>query len=154
MPTRQEPPLHHRKPRRRLPAGARLALLIVGSLAAIVVMAAIALRIAFPPARVRALVQQQLSTALARQVRFGDARLGLWPPVRLTVADPAISDPGGFQNGVLFRAHSVHLDLDVGAMFTRRLVVRRLLLDQPDLHVVLRSDGSTNLDSLGTGAAG
>src|SRR5262245_64320088 len=104
--------------------------------------------IAFPPPRVRAIVQAQLAGALAREVRYDDARIGLWPPVRLTVAGPALAEPGGFAQGAAFRARSVHLDLDVGALFGRRMVVRRLVLDGPQIHLVLRPDGTTNFDNV------
>ncbi len=121
---------------------------ILGIPLALVVVAWAAVAILLPPARVRALVQAQLSQALAREVRYDDARVSLWPPVRLTVVGPALAEPGGFDQGAAFRARSIHLDLDVFGLLARRLVVRRLILDQPQLHLVLRADGTTNLDHL------
>ena len=58
--------------------------------------------------------QAQLAGALAREVRFDDAALGLWPPVRLTVVGPALAEPGGFDaRRARSSARSLHLDLDV-----------------------------------------
>ena len=115
---------------------------------ALVLVAWLALVILFPPAKVRAIVQAQLAGALAREVRYDDAHIGLWPPVRLTVVGPALAEPGGFAQGAAFRARSVHFDLDVGALLGQRMVVKRLVLDGPQIHLVLRPDGTTNFDNL------
>jgi hypothetical protein len=120
----------------------------VGALLLLVLLAWGALAVLFPPAKVRALVSAQLTSALSREVRFADASLSLWPPVRLTVSAPALAEPGGFGNGAAFQARSLHLDLDVWALLSRRVVVRRLVLDRPALHLVLNPDGTTNLDGL------
>jgi hypothetical protein len=122
--------------------------IVVGALVVLFAIAWVVLAIAFPPARVRAIVSRQLSQALAREVRFDGAALGLLPPVRLTVARPALAEPGGFGRGAAFQARSLHLDLDVLALLGGKVVVRRLVLDRPSLHLVLRADGTTNLDGL------
>ena len=101
-----------------------------------------------PPARVHALVQAQLKGTLARDVRYAGASVGLLPPVRLTVARPELAEPGGFGSGTAFRAASLHLDLDLFALLFGRTVVRRVILDGPQLHLVLAADGSTNLDGI------
>ena len=90
----------------------------------------IALAVLLPPAKLRPLVQKQLGSMLSREVRFADARLWLWPPVRLSVQEPALAEPGGFAKGAAFKARSLNLDLDVLALLVRRLVVRRLELDR------------------------
>jgi hypothetical protein len=116
---------------------------------ALVLIAWGTLAILFPPARLKDLVRRQIGTSLAREVRFRDAGLRLWPPVRLTVDEFALAEPGGFGRGAALRAKAVHLDLDVLALLGRRVVVKRLVLDGPSLHLVLKPDGGTNLDSLG-----
>jgi len=126
----------------------RVALWIVAALIALVLVTWGALAVFFPPATVRALVSARLSSVLAREVRFADASLGLWPPVRLTVRRPALAEPGGFANGAALQARSLHLDLDLPALLSRRVVVRRLVIDRPALHLVLRPDGSTNFDGM------
>ncbi len=129
-------------------ATGRRLLWAVAALVALAIAAWATLVVLFPPPKLRALVQQQLSAALAREVRFGDATLGLWPPIRLTVWQPELAEPGGFGNGAAFRARSLHLDLDVLALLGRRIVVRRLVADRPSLHLALSADGTTNLDGI------
>jgi AsmA protein len=126
----------------------RVALWVVGALVALVLVCWGALAVFFPPARVRAMVNAQLATVLAREVRFADALLGLWPPVRLTVRQPALAEPGGFARGAAFQARSLHLDLDVLALLSRKVTVRRLVLDGPRIHLVLNPDGTTNFDGI------
>ncbi|TMQ72778.1 MAG: AsmA family protein, partial [Candidatus Eisenbacteria bacterium] len=108
-----------------------------------------AVAVLLPPARVRSMVQAQLAGALSRDVRFADATVGIFPPVRLTVKSPELAEPGGFAAGAAFRADAILLDLDVLALLGRRVVVRRLQVERPALHLVLRPDGSTNLDDIG-----
>jgi hypothetical protein len=127
---------------------ARTALVVLIAVVALFGLAWAALAILFPPARVRALVQAQLARSLTREVRFADAGLGLFPPVRLTVKALALSEAGGFANGTAFQTQALQLDLDVLALLSRRVVVKRLALDEPALHLVLRPDGTTNLDGI------
>lgn len=134
------------QPRTRTPL--RIALWIVAALVAFVLVAWGALAVAFPPARVREMVSARLSDVLARDVKFADASLGIWPPVRLSVQRPALAEPGGFANGSALKARSLHLDLDLSALFSRKVVVRRLVVDRPELHLVLRPDGTTNFDGI------
>ncbi|HET9326658.1 MAG TPA: AsmA-like C-terminal region-containing protein, partial [Candidatus Eisenbacteria bacterium] len=127
----------------------RLWLWLIAGALALVGVAWTAVAILFPPARVRSMVQAQLTQALSRDVRFADASVGLLPPVRLTVKGPELAEPGGFARGAAFRAEAIHLDLDVLALLGRRVVVRRLVVTRPTLHLVMRADGTTNLDDIG-----
>lgn len=107
------------------------------------------LAVMFPPAKVRQMVADALESQLRREVRFADAGLTLWPPVRLVVKKPELAEPGGFAQGAAFSADKLGLDLDLLSLLSRKVVVKRLAVDSPALHLVLRADGTTNLDSLG-----
>src|SRR5262245_5016223 len=126
----------------------RVVLVVAGAILLVVALCWGALAILFPPARVRALVSARLGAVVSREVRFADASVSLWPPVRLTVSQPGLAEPGGFGNGAAFQARSIHLDLDLFALLSRRVVVRRLVLERPAIHLVLRPDGTTNFDGL------
>lgn len=126
----------------------RLFLWALGAVAALVVVAWVALAAALPPAKVRALVTAQLERTLAREVRFTGASVGIWPPVRLTVWNLALAAPEGFAKGRVFEVRRLHLDLDLFALLGRKVVVRRLVLDEPSLDCILRPDGTTNLDGV------
>ena len=130
----------------RARAARRPLLIALASVAALIAAAWVALVVAFPPARLRALLETQASRALGREVRFERASLSLWPPVRLTVREPAVAEPGGFKAGTMVSARSVHLDFDLFALLVRRLVARRLEVVEPSIHLVLHPDGTTNFD--------
>ncbi len=129
----------------RLP---RVLLMVAGALVALVLLAWGALAIFLPPAKVRAMVQGQLATALSREVRFEGAHVSIFPPVRLKVTGVALAEPGGFANGAAFQARSLGLDLDVVALLGGKIVVSRLVLDRPALHLLTRADGTTNFDGI------
>ncbi|MFN8589049.1 MAG: AsmA-like C-terminal region-containing protein [Candidatus Eisenbacteria bacterium] len=131
----------------------RLALVVVSIPVALVALAWIALTVLFPPAKVKALVETELRRSLARDVRFEGASLGLWPPVRLSVKQLELAEPGGFARGVAFGVKTVQLDLDVPALLSRKVRVQRFALEQPTVHLLLRADGTTNFDSLGAAPA-
>lgn len=120
----------------------------LATLVTVVAVAWFALSALFPPARVKQLVNAQLQRTLRREVRFEDASLKLWPPVRLSVKRPVLAEPGGFVEGVAFSAASLELDLKVLPLLSRRIVAHRFAIEKPALHLVLRADGTTNFDSL------
>src|SRR5262245_48039199 len=129
-------------------ASPRRAMWVVLTLVALAVAACAAIVILLPPARIRAMARAQLAAALARDVRFRDASLSWWPPVGIRVTGLELAEPGGFRNGAAFQVQALQLDLDLLALFGGRVRVRRLVLDHPQIHVVLRPDGTTNLDGL------
>jgi len=133
-----------------------LRLLGVGvAVAAVLVAAAwIALATLLPRERVLALLRGQLTKSLRRETRIADVAVRLWPPVRLAARGFELAEPGGFARGAAVKVGSLDLDLDVLPLLARRLVVRSLTLEQPTLHLVLRADGTTNLDSLLVAAPG
>ena len=55
-------------------------------------LASVALTMLLPAALVKKIVADQLQAALRREVRFADARLQLWPPVRLSVQKPELAE--------------------------------------------------------------
>jgi AsmA-like C-terminal region/AsmA family len=139
-PTRSSPPL-------------RPLVFALAAVLAVIVIAWGALALLFPPARIRTLLQSQLSRSLRREVAFESVALHVFPPVRLTAKQVRIGEPGGLARGVALGAAAFDLDLDVIALLQRRLVLRSVTLDRPSFHLVLEPDGATNFDSLATSSA-
>ena len=130
----------------------RAALRVLGialAVVAVVLAAAwIALAVLLPHDRVLTLVRAQLASSLRREARIADVSVRLWPPVRLAARGFELAEPGGFARGAAAKVGALDLDLDVLPLLCGRLVVRNLTLEQPTLHLVLRADGTTNLDNL------
>src|SRR5689334_9098401 len=118
------------------------------ALVGLVGLAWAALAILLPPDRVRQIVSEQLSHSLARPVRFASASVSLWPPIRLRVAKLELAEPGGFARGTMFSTRAIDLDLDILPLLSHRVRVNDLAIESPVLHVLLRADGTTNLDGI------
>src|SRR5512137_836287 len=108
----------------------------------------VSLAVLLPHDRVLALVRGQLAQTLRRESRLADVSVRLWPPVRLAARGFELAEPGGFARGAAVKVGALDLDLDVLPLLSGRLVVRSLALERPSLHLVLRPDGTTNLDGL------
>src|SRR5262245_36777410 len=145
------PPVAECRPDFRMNAPRKRATWPLWALAGLVVLAGAgwaALHFLLPPQRVRAIVQAQLGSTLQRQVQLGRVSLHVWPPVRARIEDVAIAQPGGFARGAMLQVATFDLDLDAFAVLFGRVVVRRLILRDPTLQVVIQPDGHTNLENL------
>lgn len=120
----------------------------LAAVAVLVAVAWVALAVLLPRDRMLTLVRGQLATALRRESRLADVSVRLWPPVRLAARGFELAEPGGFARGAAVKVGSLDLDLDVLPLLFGRLVVRSLTFERPALHLVLRADGTTNLDGL------
>jgi uncharacterized protein involved in outer membrane biogenesis len=129
-------------------ATARVSGIALAIVAVLVIAAWIALAALLPHGRALTLVRSQLAGSLRREVRLVDVSARLWPPVRLAARGFELAEPGGFTRGAAVKVGSLDLDLEVLPLLFGRLVVRSLTLEHPALHLVLRADGTTNLDSL------
>lgn len=126
----------------------RVAAVALAAAALLFAVAWAAVAVLLPRDRVLAMVRAQLAVSLRRETRLAGVSVGLWPPVRIGVRGFALAEPGGFARGTALKVASLDLDLDVLPLVSRRVVVRRLTLEEPSLHLVLRPDGGTNLDSV------
>src|SRR5215471_9137517 len=115
----------------------------------LVLLAWAAVAILLPPARATQIVRDQLAKTLSRDVRFDRVSISLWPPVRIAVKKFELAEPGGFESGTACSVGAVQLDVDALALLVHRVVVRRLTLDGPALHLRLGEDGRTNFDGMG-----
>jgi hypothetical protein len=122
---------------------------LVATPLALILIAWAAVAILLPPARATQIVRDQLAKTLSRDVRFERVSISLWPPVRLAVRKLELAEPGGFESGTACSVGAVELDVDALALLVHRVVLRRLTLDAPALHLRLGEDGRTNFDGMG-----
>jgi len=115
----------------------------------LVLLAWAAVAILLPPARATQIVRDQLAKTLSRDVRFERVSISLWPPVRIAVRKFELAEPGGFASGTACSVGAIQLDVDALALLVHRVVLRRLTLDGPALHLRLGADGRSNFDGLG-----
>ncbi len=124
-------------------------LVVVGVV--LVAGAAVALRIAFPPAKLRALVIAEGEKALHRKLEVGDVSLGLMSG--LTLSSMRLSEKPDFSAGEFVKADAFTLRFELWPLLRKRAVIRELRLDGLRAHIVLERDGRYNFQDL-MGASG
>jgi len=128
-------------------------LIAAGIAVALAVLAWLAVQILLPPARLQRIARAELETVLGREVALESAAVSIFPPVRAHLSGLTVGEASGLASGAALRLESLDLDLDPFALIARRLVLRRVALIEPRLHLVLHADGTTNWDPPARAAA-
>ncbi len=123
---------------------------ILAALAAVVVVllaaVALAIRIFFPPEKLKALAEQQADKALHRRLEIGSIGLSLVSGLRIDGL--RLSESPDFSKGEFLRADSFVLTPDWSALLARKLVARRLELDGASVNVIKEKDGRFNFSDM------
>lgn len=122
---------------------------IASALIAIFVLAVIALFVLVDANQFRPLLEAQLTQALQRSVHLGDIQLSLLSggasSSELTISDdPAFGAQPFLKSGLL----EIGVDIPV-LIFSRALHVRALTIDDAEVMLIRKADGSWNFSSLG-----
>jgi len=128
--------------------GQRALLAVSIALVLTYVLTAIALDLFLDPDRVSAWVEPRASAALNRDVSIGEARVDLVPRPSLRLRDVAVDNPAGFDGPTLAHLDEVRLDVSWLQLAIGRLVVRRVHLDAPRVHLAIAEDGTSNFGDL------
>ncbi len=91
-------------------------------------------------------VERGATMATGRQVTFGDPfRLRAWPPLTITAADIRVANADWGQADELARIGALDASVDLLAYWREhRIVVDRLILTRPQLHLEVAPDGRQN----------
>lgn len=117
----------------------------------IIVLAALALLV--NANTFRPLLEKQLTAALGRQVTLGNLRFS--PFSGSLVADNlSIADDPGYSTTPFLTAKQLRIGVEMRPLvFSRRLSVRSFETEQPQIHLVQRSNGNWNFSTIGQNAA-
>jgi hypothetical protein len=115
------------------------------------VVAVVAVRIAFPPQRVKRMVVHPLREALDREVTVDDAAVTVFPRVGLRLENLTIANArgAGFGDRPMVILDRAILTLAILPLLQRNLVITRTLLRGPDILIETTAEGTTNLAGLG-----
>jgi len=131
----------------------RKALMIVGGLIVLLIIAAVAIGFFVDADRFRPAVEEQASQALGRQVTIGKLKLALLSG-GVTADNLAIADDARFSNKPFVTAGSMSIGVDLWALiFDRTLNVRSFALHAPQLNLVQNARGDWNYATLGQNGA-
>jgi uncharacterized protein involved in outer membrane biogenesis len=103
--------------------------------------ASIALRIYLPPEKAKKLVLEHLSAQLKREVKLGSVSIGILSGLEMT--DLKISESPTFAKGTFISSQGFTIKVALTPLLFRKVIVREILLNRPEVSVVRYADGKT-----------
>ncbi|MGE0472804.1 MAG: AsmA-like C-terminal domain-containing protein [Nitrospirales bacterium] len=91
------------------------------------------------PAYLKSLALQQIQETFGPYVTVGDTTLTLFPHPYFSVADIVVKEAA--DSHAVFRAQSMSLELGVGQLLQKKIVVRSFFLDHPEIEVHRHGSG-------------
>jgi len=105
----------------------------------------VALRIAFPPAKVKAILIEKMSDALHRQVEIESISIGLRG---LKVKSFKVSEKPSFEKGTFVEAGQFLIKPNLLALLKKQISISEVTLISPKINIIRRADGSFNFSDL------
>ncbi len=119
--------------------------LFIGLLAALLAGGVILLSQMASPQFVVAQLQEAVQRATGRTLTVeGRPALSLWPRIAITLPDVRLSNPPGMARGDFIKAGEIALAVEAWPLLQRRLVVRRILLREPEITLLVDGKGRAN----------
>jgi uncharacterized protein YhdP len=119
----------------------------VGILVALTVIATVALRIAFPPAKLKKLVAAQVRQELNRDITIGDVHLGMGG---ISIQDLKLSEVPHFSAGTFLTVDRVTVSWALRPLLSKQVVVQSILLAKPQVTIIRMANAKTyNISDLG-----
>ena len=128
-------------------------LLVIGILIGVLLLAVAALPFLIDANRFRPLLESELKRGLGREVKLGDLKLSVLSG-GVTASDLAIADDPKFNRDSFLSAKALTITVDLGPLiFSRKLNVKGITIDQPSIALLQAPSGSWNFSSLGPSGA-
>ncbi len=109
----------------------------------------VAVKIALPPEKIKALVHEHGSKALGREVYVGGASIAVFPTIKLSVSDVTLANAEGFSAEPLFQLKQLALAVDFMSIVRMSPVVKEIRLVEPSILYEVDKNGKNNLEGLG-----
>lgn len=127
----------------------KIAGLLVLSLVVLLGIATTILRLAFPPARLRRLVQEEIRQKFHREAQIGPVNLGVFG---ISAERLRLSDVPNFQAGTFLYVQQAQIRWALAPLLRRKLVIEKVVLKEPQINLVRMADGKTlNISDLENG---
>ena len=121
----------------------------VGIVLALLVLTVLSLPFLINVDQFRPTLQSDLTTALGREVTLGNLRLKILSG-QVTADDLSVAEDPAFGKPAFLQAKSLHVGVQIWPfLMSRKLIVRDLLIDQPEIALVQAPSGDWNFSSLG-----
>jgi len=119
----------------------KIFVVLLGSLAAVVLLAVVAIKMYFPPQKVKAILIEELTRRLHREVRMGDVSLS--PLSGLSISNLQVSEASTFAQGTFLSAKRFSLFVALRPLLEKRIVVNSVTVEEPAVVVIRQADGKT-----------
>ena len=120
--------------------------IVLAAIVVLLVAASIALALFFPIDSVRELAEEQLSKALNRQVMVEKASFNIFTGLRLEKI--TITERDRKLSRAFISANAIELHYDLWPLLQRKVVIRKIGLDKPEVFVERYFDGTFNFSDL------
>ena len=128
-------------------------LVIAGVVVAVLLLIVLALPLFINANKFKPKLETQLTSALGRQVTIGNIGLAIFSG-GVTVSDVAIADDPKFSSAPFLTAKELSVGVELMPLiFSKRLEVRSITLDSPEVNLIHAANGTWNYSSLGTSSA-
>ncbi len=139
--------------RARLFGAPRWLVILTGGVVALVLVGFLALKVVFPPKKLRAMVVPRIEAAVGRDVELSAVRLKVFPRIAVRLDDLTIANPPGFSEEPAVRLEALELQVGFWPLLRRQFDLRQVRLLSPDIRYEVRADGTSNFAGMGGGAA-
>jgi AsmA protein len=128
------------------------AMLLLGGLIVLLLIAVIALPFVIDPNQFRPMLETRLTQALGRAVKLGNLKLSIFAG-SVEADDLSIAEDPAFGTTPFVKAHSLATQVELAPLiFSRQLNVSAITIDQPEIMLIQSAKGNWNASTLG-GAA-
>ncbi|HLP41525.1 MAG TPA: AsmA family protein, partial [Fibrobacteria bacterium] len=108
-----------------------------------------AIKLAFPPQKIKDLVHKHGSAALGRDVTVGSVTIRLFPNIKLSVQEINVANGPGFSADPCIKLREVALSINVLSLIKFSPVINEIKLVQPEFLYEVDKGGRNNLEGLG-----
>jgi len=108
-----------------------------------------AIKIAFPPAKIKELVHKHGSEALNRDVSVQDVSIRVFPNLKLSVTEIKVANAKGFSSDPCIKLRELALSINFLSLLKFSPVVNEIKLVEPEILYEVSKDGHNNLEGIG-----
>jgi AsmA protein len=128
---------------------ARLVLIAVGGVVALLLIAAVSLPMFLNADSFRTKIESMLTQSLGRKVTIGKLNLSVWSG-GLVADNTAVADDPKFSNQPFIQADSVTIKVELlPLIFDKKLVIRGFAMDSPKIQLLRAANGTWNYSTIG-----
>lgn len=123
----------------------KVLLIVFIVLTAVIIGGLVALKIAFPPEKIKTILTAKASEFLHREIEIKTVSVGLGG---LEVEGFRVSEKPAFKNGTFIETNQFVIRPDLFALLKRKISISRIILVSPKINIVRNKDNSFNFSDL------